>query len=78
MGYKKNRSNKKLNDKTTLIHYKRKVKAFKIRFTFLCYFRLNIQLHVYYSKILGLVISKMNKHAKSTISSYILLTLLNA
>ncbi|BCD05615.1 hypothetical protein BC30052_2670 [Bacillus cereus] len=44
MGYKRTEVIKKLNDKTTLIHYKKKGKAFKIRFTFLCYFRLNIQL----------------------------------
>lgn len=44
MGYKRTEETKKLNDKTTLIHYKKKGKAFKIRFTFLYYFRLNIQL----------------------------------
>lgn len=43
MGYKRTEVIKKLNDKTTLVYYKKKGKAFKIRFTFLCYFRLNIQ-----------------------------------
>ncbi len=45
---------------------KKKGKAYKIRFTFLCYFRLNIQNNVCSSKILGLVILKMNKNTKVT------------
>lgn len=45
---------------------KKKGKAFKIRFTFLCYFRLNIQKNVCSSKILGLVILKVNKNTKTT------------
>lgn len=44
MGYKRTELIKKLNEKTTLIYYKKKGKAFEIRFTFLCYFRLNIQI----------------------------------
>ena len=43
MEYKRTEVIKKLNDETTLIYYKKKGKAYKIRFTFLCYFRLNIQ-----------------------------------
>ena len=58
MEYKRTEVIKKLNDKTTLIYYKKKGKAYKIRFTFLCYFRLNIQNNVCSSKILGLVILK--------------------
>lgn len=42
MGYKRTEETKKLNDKTTLIYYKKKGKAFEIRFTFFCYLRLNI------------------------------------
>lgn len=45
---------------------KKKGKAYKIRFTFSCYFRLNIQNNVCSSKILGLVILKMNKNTKIT------------
>ncbi len=44
MGYKRTEVTKKLNDKTTLIYYKkRKVKRLKYALPFLCYFRLNIQ-----------------------------------
>ncbi len=44
MGYKRTEETKKLNDKTTLIYYKkRKVKRLKYALPFLCYSRLNIQ-----------------------------------
>ena len=42
MGYKRTEVIKKLNDELHLFITK-KGKAYKIRFTFLCYFRLNIQ-----------------------------------
>lgn len=43
MGYKRTEVIKKLNDELHLFITKKKGKAYKIRFTFLCHFRLNIQ-----------------------------------